>query len=341
MKRINLTFLLILFVFALSACGSTADIAENEASDYEFSVGICFDTFVIERWQKDRDVLVSQIRDEGGEVIVQNANGDINEQIEQMEYLINKKVDVIIVVAIDNYSLSGTIKKAKDEGIKVISYDRLCLNSNCDLYITFDNELVGTLLGKNLADAVGDRANVIVLNGSPTDNNVQMVHDGFMDEAEVHHFNILDEIYIDNWDADLAYEYVNENIDTVKKADGIMCGNDAVATQVIRALSEYRLNDDIVVVGQDADLDACQHIVEGLQYMTVYKNVNDLAKEAARYAVAMAGGNDIEVNRTINDGGYDVPYVAMTPDAVTAQNIDAVIIDGGFHTQDEVYLNVR
>ena len=137
-------------------------------------------------------------------------------------------------------------------------------------------------------------------------------------------------------------KYVYDNMDVVAQADAIMCGNDNLASQVVRALAEKRLAGDILVVGQDADLEACQRIVEGTQLMTVYKPVEKLAQRAAECTVQLiledtVTGEDVQ---SIDDGKYTVPYVTIQPVSVSDTNLNEVIIDGGFHLKEDVYLNV-
>ena len=155
--------------------------------------------------------------------------------------------------------------------------------------------------------------------------------------------------------AELAFDAVNEGLaqydggeDGNGEIAGIMCGNDDLASQAIRALSEHRLAGQVTVVAQDADLAACQRIVEGTQEMTVYKPIEQEANTAAEFAVALGKGEDItsgegeyKAVETFNDGTYDIPYYKIDPIAVTAENMDKVIIDGGFHTREDVYLNIR
>lgn len=121
---------------------------------------------------------------------------------------------------------------------------------------------------------------------------------------------------------------------------GIMCGNDGIAGYAIQALSERRLAGSVCVVGQDADLDACQRIVEGTQCMTVYKPVEQLAKRAAELAVELAMGKSLNIKETIDDGTYKVPYEKLTPVAVTKENMDEVIT-GKYHEASDIYLNIR
>lgn len=321
------------------------DKIETPKSDKEDSgiqIAMSFDSFVIERWQRDRDVFVSTVKELGATVNVQNANGDVEKQKEQIEYFIKKGVDVIVIVCIDSDSLKSTVQKAKDEGIKIIAYDRLVTNSDADLYITFDNEMVGTMMAEYLAENGAAGKNVLMLGGSPLDNNVPAVENGFMDVCLKENMTVIDSIHCDGWRAEIAGDYIYEHEDTVREAAGIMCGNDNLAGQVIRALSEKRLAGDLPVVGQDADLEACQRIVEGTQAMTVYKPVERLAKRAAECAIALAQGKKLEGDdiTTINDGTYDIPYIGLTPIAVTKDNLDEVIISSGFHLKEDVYLNV-
>ena len=336
---------LMVFTLLLFTGCEVRDKIETPKSDKEdtgIQIAMSFDSFVIERWQRDRDVFVSTVKELGATVNVQNANGDVEKQKEQIEYFIKKGVDVIVIVCIDSDSLKSTVQKAKDEGIKIIAYDRLVTNSDADLYITFDNEMVGTMMAEYLAQNGAAGKNVLMLGGSPLDNNVPAVENGFLDVCLKESMTVIDSIHCDGWRAEIAGDYIYEHEDTVREAAGIMCGNDNLAGQVIRALSEKRLAGDLPVVGQDADLEACQRIVEGTQGLTVYKPVERLAKRAAECAIALAQCKNLEGDdiTTINDGTYDIPYIGLTPIAVTRDNLDEVIISSGFHLKEDVYLNV-
>lgn len=341
MKRFGV-LLCVIYLLCMSGC-SKVEIEEEtlaQEKEYKIQIGMSFDSFVIERWQRDRDVFVSTAKELGAEVNVQNANGDAKEQIAQIEYFIRKKMDVIVIICIDANELQSVVKKAKNAGIKVIAYDRMINESDVDLFISFDNEMVGTMMAKSLVEAGLEKKKVIMVCGPTTDNNVFYVDTGFrkvMDKEEV---GILDVINCDSWKAELGGDYVYANIDLIEQVDGIMCGNDNVATQVVRALAEKRLAGKVYVVGQDADLEACQRIVEGTQVMTVYKPVEKLAQAAAEYAIKLAKQEPIEGLKTMFDGDEEISYVFLEPIAVTKENIDEVIIDSGYHLKEDVYLNV-
>lgn len=317
-------------------------VKDDQEKEKKVQIGVSFDSFVIERWQRDRDVFVSMAKELGAEVNVQNANGDIEEQKNQIDYFIKKGMDVIVIICIDSEGLKEHVKKAKDAGIKIIAYDRLIKNADVDLYISFDNEMVGTLMGQALVDSGLGGGKVIMLGGSPLDNNVQLVEGGFLKVMENNEVTVLDSMHADGWRAELAAAYVYENQDMVAQTDAIMCGNDNLASQVVHALAETRMAGDILVVGQDADLEACQRIVEGTQVMTVYKPVEKLAQKAAECAVYMGLSKDFmgDDPTTMNDGTYDVPYLGLEPISVTEENMNEVIINSGFHLKEDVYLNV-
>ncbi len=364
-SRFPAVLVILLALCLIAGCGRETQERQSEgvAEKEKVQIGLSFDSFVIERWLRDRDMFVSTAQSLGAEVNVQVANGDAQEQISQIRYFIQKDMDVIVVIAVDGEALSEAIQDARKQGIRVICYDRLVMNADTDLYISFDNEMVGTLMARAMTEALPDGGNIFAIYGSPTDHNVSLVQKGFLEGIEGSGLNIVYSAYCDNWLAELAFDAVEEGLAETEDNDivGVMCGNDDLASQAFRALSENRLAGKVVLVGQDAELSACQRIVEGTQYMTVYKSVETLAMRAAEFACVFGYDKMLEENRvekadlpeeisdirkgldglgTIDDGKYDVPYYSIDPVAVTLDNIDQEIIASGFHTEEEVYLNV-
>ena len=344
MKKRKTICLFLAMMLLLTSCGEGegGKSVNSPQEEEKIQIGMSFDSFVIERWQRDRDVFVSMAKELGAEVNVQNANGDIEEQKKQIDYFIQKDMDVIVIICIDSEGLGSSVQKAKDAGIKVIAYDRLIKDAGVDLYISFDNEMVGTMMAQALIDEGLAGGNVLMLGGSPQDNNVSLVEGGFKKVMEENDVTVLDSFHADGWRAELAAAYVYDHVDVVSEADAIMCGNDNLASQVVHALAEKRLAGDILVVGQDADLEACQRIVEGTQVMTVYKPVEKLAQRAAECAVMLARGEEITGDDVsiMDNGSYQIPYVGLLPVSVTEKNINDVIINSGFHLKEDVYLNV-
>lgn len=342
-RTLAVVLLFVIFLVGVYIFSQKNEIMNNEPiKENSIQIGMSFDSFVTERWLRDRDVFVSTARELGAEVNVQNANGDIGEQKKHIEYFIDRGMDAIVIIGVDSYGLSEHVKKALDAGIKVISYDRLIANANVDLYISFDNAMVGTMMAQALVDNGIGGGSVLMLGGSSADSNVPMVENAFREVMQQNDVTIIDSIHAMNWEAEVAGTYIYEHMNEVAKADGIMCGNDNLASQVVPALASKRLAGDILVVGQDADLQACQRIVEGTQLMTVYKPVEKLAKRAAECTVELIETGQVAGEDVISfdDGRYEVPYIGMTPISVTEKNIKEAIIDSGFHLKEDVYLNV-
>lgn len=360
-KKMTVLILVIAILLISVMTGCSYNSAPKKVADKKKSIniGLCFDSFVIERWLRERDTFVTAAKELGAKVNVQNANGDVKEQISQIDYLISQNVDVIVIIAVDCEAISDAVKRAKNKGISVISYDRLIKNVDADLYISFDNETVGRDMGKAMKHALPHGGKIFEINGSSADDNVIRVEKAFKQEISEAGIDIVYSDYCKGWSAKAAGEYVEKALEKYPDVDGIMCGNDDLASEVARVLSENRLSGKVALIGQDADLLACQRIVEGTQKMTEFKKVEELAKTAAYFAVKIAKGekyykagdsgqkkendeksSDYIATKKIDNGKSLVPYYSLKPVMVTKSNLDSIIIDSGFHTKEEVYLNV-
>ncbi|AEF18038.1 periplasmic binding protein/LacI transcriptional regulator [Thermoanaerobacterium xylanolyticum LX-11] len=303
-------------------------------------IGFSLGTLKEERWVKDRDIFMAKAKELGAEVFVQNANNDDEDQIKQVKYLLDKKIDVLVIVPNDLKKASAAVEMAKKAGVKVISYDRLVLNSNVDLYISFDNVKVGKLMAEYLIKRY-PKGNYLIINGATNDNNTKMLKEGYdsvlLPKVKSGDIHILGEEWCPNWMSEYAFQSTEKYIQENYKIDAIIAGDDGLANGIIEALSEHRLAGKVAVVAQDADLAACQRIIEGTQLMTIYKPIDKLAGDAAKLAVKLAKGEKLNVGNTIYDGKYNVPYYKLEPIAVDKTNIDDTVIKDGFHSRDDVY----
>lgn len=354
MKNKKVLFGLSVMILALLLAGCKGKSGKTEEpapkEDKPITIGFSIDTFVIERWRRDCDVFVNKAKELGAEVIVQNAGNDISQQINQIKYMIDKNVDALVIVPKEADAFSEVLQKAKAKNIPVISYDRLIRNADVALYLSIDSGKVGRFMAEYLANSLQeqnkDESQVICLYGSQEDYNMQLV-----DKAVTEVFSSFPKIkiiakdYAENWNYDIAYQKMIAFLDSGLLPDGVICGNDAVAETVLHALSEHQLGDKVLVTGQDADIAGCQRVVEGKQLMTVYKPITSLASEAASWAYRLATGGllsgDDEIIGTINNGTCNVPVIWLDPVPVVAENMDEVIVQGGFHTHEEVYRNVK
>jgi len=335
-----LCLVFLLCVPALVSCSTTK--VEPSQND-KIKIGFLMDSLVIERWQKDRDVFLTRAKELGAEVVIKNANEDPKIQIEQVKDCIEEGIDVIVIIPYDRTTIAPVLKQARKSGIKVIAYDRLPEKSGVDLYISFDNYRVGQLMAEHLV-ALKPTGNYLVINGSPKDHNAYMFKEGYdailrpyIDSGDI---TIISEVWAEDWREVYAYNAVSEVLDAKGEIHAIIGANDDLAEGAIRSLLERQLAGQIPVAGHDANLSACQRIVEGTQSVTIYKPIKELAQRAAELAIALAEDQEIKGDEMIFDGESSVPYIKLAPYVVTADNMVEIIVNGGFHQLDEIYRNV-
>ena len=137
----------------------------------EVKIGMAIDDLRLERWQKDRDIFVNKAESLGAKVFVQSANGNEETQMSQIENMINRGVDVLVIIPYNGQVLSNVIKEAKQEGIKVLAYDRMINDADIDFYISFDNEKVGELQAQSLVNIVPEENALKIMENALTANN--------------------------------------------------------------------------------------------------------------------------------------------------------------------------
>jgi D-xylose transport system substrate-binding protein len=314
------------------------------AQDDQLVIGLSMDNLRLERWQHDRDIFVKRAEEMGAKVLVQSANGDDMVQMSQAENLITQGIDVLVVVPHNGKVMGSIVREAHANDVPVLAYDRMLMDSKVDHYLSFDNVRVGELQAEFLVERQ-PTGNYFLLGGSPTDNNAKLFRQGqmnvlqpYIDQGKI---NIVGDQWAKDWLPQEALSIV-ENALTANNnnIDVIVASNDSTAGGAIQALAEQGLAGEVLVSGQDADLAACQRIVEGTQTMTVYKPIQDLATRGAEIAVKMAKGEEVKTNGAINNGEYDVPSVLLTPIQVHKGNMVETVIADGFHKMEEVYKNV-
>lgn len=322
-------------VLAVLAATSALVAMPALASKEKPLIGFSIDDLRVERWARDRDFFIAAAKDLGAEVSVQSADGDSAKQVSQIENLIAKKVDAIVVVPKDGPTLFNVLKEAKKAGIKVISYDRVVITPDVDLWVTFDNVRVGEMQGQALMKAL-PKGNVYVLKGDPGDNNAKMFNAGAMKAMDPYikkgDIKILGEQSVRDWLPSNALT-ITENVLTQfqNKIDGVLAPNDGTAGGVIQALAGQKLAGKVPVTGQDAELAACKRIIAGTQLMTVYKSLRKLATESAKMTVALVKGQPLP-HPTIKVEGVDT--MQLDPIVITKENIDLLV-------KDEFYTKVQ
>ncbi len=329
---------LALAAVALALAGCHAQPARQAG---RMLIGFSMDSLQLERWQRDRDVFVRRANELGADVLVQSANGNDALQIEQSENLLTQGVDVLVVVP-HNGDVSATIvDSAAREKIPVLSYDRLIRNSDVSLYVSFDNEKVGEMQAKYLLDRAPS-GNYILIGGSPTDNNAHLLRTGQMRVLQPAINQGAIRVVADQWAKDwLPSESLRHTENALTQASNnvvaVLTSNDSTAGGAVQALEEQKLAGKVLVSGQDADLAACQRVLNGTQSMTIYKPINPLASRAAEAAVALARHAPVTTNALIDNGRKQVPSILLEPIVVDKKNLMETVIKDGFLKFDEVY----
>ena len=315
---------------------------KNQTKAEKLQIGFSIDTLAIERWQRDLDIFMNKAHELGADVIVQNAGNNAEEQNRQLLYLLEKQVDTIIIVAKEAKSLTDTIHKIKNKNIPIIAYDRIILDAPIDLYLTIDSEKVGETMAKGLLNATKG-TNWFYILGPEEDFNMTLIKEGIAKCITNTNINISHIYYTNSWNYDLSHQEMNRLLAKEQIPDAIVCGNDAIADSVIQSISKYSPDKDIAICGQDADIVACQYIIQEKQTFTVYKPITKLAELAAEYAIKLAKKESLHIpekwRKSINNGHSEIPGLWLEPTLVNKENLDEVIINSGFHPSTSIYVN--
>ena len=281
-------------------------------------------------------------------VIYSNANQDAAAQQQQAEAALTNGAQVLVLDPVDSQAAAVIAEKAKAQGVPVIAYDRLIRDSDgVKYYISFDNERVGQLQAESLVQALASKAKarIVMINGSPTDNNAGMFKAGahsVLDKAASEgKVEIAKEYDTPDWSPDKAQNEMQQALTALgNKVDGVYAANDGTGSGAIAAMKAAGVKPMPPVTGQDAELAAIQRIVAGEQYMTVYKAIKPEAEAAAQLAHALltkaAVPADMTGGKTVDNGKTAVPSVLLTPLVVTRDNIKDTVIADGFHKLEDV-----
>jgi putative multiple sugar transport system substrate-binding protein len=356
---------------ALGACSSERDDnsaggGDSTAAASDTLIGIAMPTRSLERWNNDGAHLEELLQNEGFQTSLQYADNKVDQQITQIQNMINEGADILVIASIDGTALGPVLQTAADAGIKVLAYDRLINDTpNVDYYATFDNELVGTMQGEFIVDQLGledgdGPFNIEMFAGSSDDNNARFFFKGAFDVLKPYLDNgqltspsgkvpsSLDgwtQIGIQGWSSQTAQSEMENRLNSFytggKKVDVILSPNDSLALGIAQALdgSGYQVGDDWpLLTGQDADVANVRNILAGKQAMTVWKDTRTLGDQVAKMVTQIVNGETVDVNDTesYDNGVKVVPAFLLKPQVVTKDDVQSVLVDSGYYTEDEL-----
>jgi putative multiple sugar transport system substrate-binding protein len=337
--------------------------AESSTKKGAKTVGVCMPTQSSERWINDGANMKKQLETLGYKVEMQYAEDDVQAQVSQIENLITKQVDCLVVAAVDSSALVNALALAKDNDIPVIAYDRLLMDTDAvSYYATFDNKGIGTAIGqyiekvKKLATAKseGRSYTIELFMGSPDDNNALFLYNGVMEILQPYLDNgvlicksgrtSFQETCILRWSQETAQQncenylsgfYSNDHLDIACSAfDGFSYG----IRSALEGAGYEKGNKWPLITGQDAELMAVKNIISGYQQMSIYKDTRLLAQKCVTMVQAVLEGSEPEINDTTQYDNHKliVPSYLCTPVAVDKTNYQSIIIDGGYYTTDQL-----
>ena len=352
MKKLLTLLIVAVLVLGSAGCGSTGGGAD---------VGIAMPTKSSERWVADGDNMVKEFEALGYTTDLQYAEDVVENQVAQIENMITKGVDVMVVAAIDGESLTDVLSKAADEGIQVVAYDRLIRNTeHVSYYATFDNFKVGVQQGSYIVDAL-DLENqegpfyIELFAGSPDDNNAYFFFDGamsvlqpYIDEGKLivkSGQTDMQQVATLRWDGALAQTRMDNLLSanyTNDRLDAVLSPYDGISIGILSSLKGvgYGSADNPlpIVTGQDAELASVKSILAGEQTQTVFKDTRELAKKAVEMVDAILNDKEAPVNdtTTYDNGVIVVPSYLLEPVSVDINNWEEVLVGSGYYEKSEI-----
>jgi len=358
MKKILALLLMVVMAISLTACGSS-NSTTNPTSKKK--VGIAMPTKSSARWIADGENIVKQLQAKGYDTDLQYGEDNVENQLAQIENMITKGANVLVVASIDGESLATVLQKAKDKNIPVIAYDRLIKKTaNVDYYATFDNFKVGVLQASYIEKALGLKegkgpVNIELFGGSPDDNNAFMFFDGamsvlkpYIDSKKV----IIKSGQMDmgvcatlRWDGATAQARMDNLLSknyTGAKVDAVLSPYDGISIGILSSLKAVGYGTPAqpmpIVTGQDAEIPSVKSIIKGEQAQTVFKDTRDLAKVTVDMVDAVLTGNKAQTNddKTYNNGVKIVPSYLLVPVSVDKTNYEKILVESGYYTADKL-----
>ena len=359
MKKLFALFLVVLLLFC-TGCNSQKQTSTSGDAE-KVLIGVAMPTQSLQRWNQDGANMKKLLEEKGYKVELQYANNDNNLQIQQIENMITKGCKILVIASIDGSTLSDVLRKAADNKVKVIAYDRLIMQTdNVDYYATFDNFKVGVLQGEYIEEKLGLKEgkgpfNIELFAGSPDDNNATLFNQGAMSILNKYIENgqlvvpsgqkEFTKIAIKDWDSGKAQARM-DNLITGYYADGknldaVLSPNDSLALGIIASLKSAGFGDSKqfpIITGQDCDKANVKAMIEGYQSMSIFKDTRTLAAQVVEMIDAIQNGKEVPVNDTesYNNDKKVVPTYLCEPAYADASNYKKLLIDSGYYTEEDL-----
>jgi putative multiple sugar transport system substrate-binding protein len=325
-------------------------------------IGISMPTKEQPIWSAQGTRLVEAFEGAGYSTLLEYAEDVTERQILQLENMITRGAKYLIIAAVDTYSLTDICGKAKEAGIKVISSDRLIMNTNdVDYYVTFDLIRMGELQGEaierglKLKEGAAGPFTLEIFSGSPDDSNSVPFYEGAMSVLKKYLDNgtlVVRSGQVDlsvngilKWDSAVAQARMDNILGayyTNTKLDSVLAAADCLSLGIISSLDSfgYGKSQDIpfpIVTGQDCELTAVKSIMNDQQYMSVFIDQVVFAQKVLGLVNAMEAGTEIKPDRTFNNDVFEVPTILYDPVMIDKSNY-TLLVERDFYTKEDLDL---
>jgi len=321
-------------ILASHGSGDVAAILPDTVSSTRY---VEFDAPYLRKAMLDAGLKSSQI-------IIQNAQGSDATEYSDAQSDITKGAKVLIMDPLDSGVGAKIESYAKSHGVPVIDYDRLTLGGSRAYYDSFNNVYVGTLLGKGLVSCIAawhvKNPQVMVMHGATTDNNATLFADGYDAVLKPYFANGTYKDVVNpagTWTPTVALTEFQAAYTKYPSINAVLMPNDENGAPIIHYLQTRHLKPDTLpITGQDATLTGIQNVISGYQCGTVYKPIYLEAQAAVALAMYLRAGikpPSTLVNGTtadIDEHNKPVPSILLTPEWVTAQDVQSTIVKDGF-----------
>ena len=340
MKKARFIMFAMALVVAVSVAPGIQPGSVSGAS--AITVGVSWSNFQEERWKTDEAAIKAQLAKMGARYISADAQSSNEKQLADIDGLITRGVNALIILAQDKEAVLPAVAKAKAEKIPIVGYDRLIETAGV-FYISFDNREVGRMEAREVYK-VRPKGNYVFIKGSNTDPNADFVHSGQLDILQgaisKGDIKVVGEQYTDGWRPEVAQKNMEQILTANNnKVDAVVSSNDGMAGGVVAALAEVGLAGKVPVSGQDGDIAALNRVARGQQTVSVWKDARELGKGAAEVAVELAQGTALSSVRGAikykGPKGVTMDSILLKPVPIFFGNLD-VVINAGWVKKEQV-----
>jgi D-xylose transport system substrate-binding protein len=309
------------------------------------TIGFMLPHMTIKRYPIERDAFTQKVKELGGDVIFMSADNDEAKQLQQLNEILQKDIDILVLDPVNRYRAAEMVRAAHNKNIPVISYDRLVANCDVDAFLTFDASAIGTKMTAYAINKV-PAGKYIILNGDKSDINAILIDEAIektlAPSVASGKITTVYHSFIEKYDPDEAEYLMGKYFDLSQDLpDVILCTSDMLAKGALKAILGHNIDKKIIITGQGAEISACKEVLNGNQAMTIYKPVKKMAVMTAEIAVQISNGKKIDAffkNKMFN-GKKDIPSTFLDVIVIDAGNLNSTVVADGFMTEAELHGN--